>query len=62
MTATKAALMWYTEEATEGVLLKKVFWRNATLLKRDSDLGVFLLNLRNFQEHLIWRTSSNKCY
>ena len=28
----------------------------ATLIKRGSGLGVFLWNLRNFQEHLFYRT------
>ena len=30
-------------------------WRPATLLKRDSNAGVFLQSLRNFQEHLFYR-------
>ena len=34
-------------------------WRPATLLKRDSNTGIFLLILRIFWEHLIWRTSAN---
>ena len=34
----------------------------ATLLKRDSNTGVLLLNLRNFWEHLFWRTSGNGCF
>ena len=29
---------------------------SATLLKRDSDTGVFLWNLQNFYEHLFYRT------
>ena len=29
------------------------------LLKRDSNTGVFLENLRSFQEHLFWRTTAN---
>ena len=28
----------------------------ATLLKRDSNIGVFLGNLRNFQEHILQNT------
>ena len=33
--------------------------RTATLLKRDSHAVVFLWILRNFYEHLFWRTSPN---
>ena len=33
----------------------------ATLLKRDSKTGAFLWILRNFSEHLFWRTSVNGC-
>ena len=46
---------------------KRLYWslffkklrafRPATLLKRDSYKGVFLWNLRNYEEHLFWRTS-----
>ena len=32
-----------------------------TLLKRDSNTGVFLWILQNFQEHLSWKTSVNGC-
>ena len=32
------------------------------LLKRDSNSGVFLWILRNFQEHLFWKTSANGCF
>ena len=28
---------------------------------RYSNTGVFLWNLRNFEEHLLWRTSANDC-
>ena len=37
-------------------------FRPATLLKRHFDIGVFLWNLRNFWEHLLWRTSPNDCF
>ena len=30
--------------------------------KRDSNAGVFLRILPNFQEHLLWRTSANGCF
>ena len=44
-------------------LIKFQTWRQATLLKRDSNTCVFLCTLRNFQEHLfhkkiIWMTAS----
>ena len=43
---------------------KHLCWslRPVTLLKQDSKTGVFLWILRNFQEHLIWRTSWNEVY
>ena len=34
-------------------------WRPATLLKRDSNTGVFLWSLQNFLEHLFRRTSAS---
>ena len=40
-------------------------WQNfspATLLKRDSNTGLFLWVLRNFKEHLFWRISANCCF
>ena len=40
--------------------LLNTFWR--PVLKRDSNTGAFLWNLRNFQEHLFWRTSANDCF
>ena len=40
-------------------LLKR---RLATLLKRNSNTDIFLWILRNFQEHLIWKTSANGCF
>ena len=36
--------------------------RPATLLKRDSNTGVFLWILWNLSEHLFWRTSANSCF
>ena len=37
-------------------LIKVAGFRPATLLNRDSDAGVFLSILRNFKEHLFYRT------
>ena len=37
-------------------------WGTGTLLKRDSNAGVFLRILRNFNEHLLWRSSGNDCF
>ena len=37
-------------------------FRFTTLLKRDSNRGLFLLNLSNFWEHLFWGTSANDCF
>ena len=45
--------------AKKGVLQNV---RPATLLKTDSNTGVFLWNLQNFQEHLFWRTLENNCF
>ena len=39
----------------------ELFW-GTTLLKRDSNTGVFLWILRNFLKHLFWRTSVNYCF
>ena len=36
--------------------------KTGTLLKRDSNAGVFLRILRNFYEQLLWRTSANGCF
>ena len=46
---------------------KHLYWslrsmRTATLLKRDSNTGIFLWILRNFLKHLFWRTSANYCF
>ena len=38
------------------ILTKLTIWRSATLLKRDSSKGVFMLNLRNSKEHFFNRT------
>ena len=38
-------------------LIKLQALRPVTLLKRDSNTIIFLWNLRNFQEHLFWRTT-----
>ena len=43
-------------------LTKLQTWDPATLLKRDSNTGAFLLNFCNFKEHLFWRTSVNDCF
>ena len=37
-------------------------FRHASLLKRDSNAGVFLWILQKFQDHLFWRTSANDCF
>ena len=34
----------------------------ATILKRNSSIGIFLWTLPNFQEHLFWKTSANGCF
>ena len=64
--------MNFSEAATGGVLWKKLFskisqysqesCRPATLLKRDSNTGVFLWIWRNFYKYLFWRTSANGCF
>ena len=43
-------------------LIKLQGWRPVTLLKRDYNSNVFIWILRNFQEHLFWRTSANGCF
>ena len=43
-------------------LIKLQVFRSATLLKRYSNTGVFLLILRNFQEQLFWITSARGCF
>ena len=40
-------------------LIKLRAFRNATLLKRDSNTIIFVWNFQNFLEHLFWRTSVN---
>ena len=37
-------------------LIKLEAWMSAVLLKRDSNTGVFLWNMRNFEKHLFYRT------
>ena len=37
-------------------------WRPATLLKTDSNIGIFLWNLRNFQEHLFLQNTFGACF
>ena len=39
-------------------LIKLEVWRSAVLLKRDSNTGVFLWNMRNFEEHLFFTEHS----
>ena len=34
----------------------------ASFLKRDSNTSAFLWSLRNFSEHLFWRTSASDCF
>ena len=43
-------------------LMKLQAWRSAILFKRDSNTGVFLWILQNFQEQLFWRASTNGCF
>ena len=66
----------YLEAATGGVLKNFAnlqestcvgvsFWstcRPASLLKRDSNTGVFLYMLRNFLEHLFWSFSEESVH
>ena len=37
-------------------------WRTRTLLREDSNAGIFLWILHNFLEHLLWKTSANNCF
>ena len=37
-------------------------FRLATLLKRDSNTGIFLWILKSFLEQLFWKTSANRCF
>ena len=43
-------------------LTKLQGWRPATLLKTNSNTGIFLWNLRNFAKYLFTRTSANDCF
>ena len=43
-------------------LIKLQTFRPVTLLKRDSNTGVFLWILRNFYKHLFCRTLANGCF
>ena len=43
-------------------LIKLPDFRPATSLERDSNTGVFLWILQNFQEHLFWKTSTCGCF
>ena len=42
-------------------LINMQAWMPATLLKRDSNIDVFLWNLRNFSEHLFLQNTSAGC-
>ena len=42
----------------ESLLIKFQAWRSATLLKRDSNTGVFLWNLQYFWEHVFLQNTS----
>ena len=42
--------------------IKSQDWIPTTLLKRDSNAGVFLWILQNFSEHLFSKTSANDCF
>ena len=44
------------------LLTKLQAFRTATLLKRESNRGIFLSNLQNVFEHLFKRTSANDCF
>ena len=46
----------------ESLFNKVAGLRSATLLKENSSTGAFLWILRNFWEHLIWRTFANGCF
>ena len=64
--------MNFSEAAIEGVLWKKLLLkisqysqescRPATLLKIDSNTGVFLWILRDLKENLFQRTSADGCF
>ena len=43
-------------------LFNKQAFRPATLLKRDSDTGVFLRIFKTTQDHPFWKTSANSCF
>ena len=43
----------------ESSFIKVAGLSSATLSKRDSKTGVFLLNVRNSQEHIFRRASAN---
>ena len=43
-------------------LIKSQAWGPTNSFKRASNTGVFLWNLWNFKEHLIWRTPANDCF
>ena len=46
-----------------SLIFKKLqAWRTATLLKGDSNTGVFLWNLRNFYEQLFLQNTSSGCF
>ena len=51
------------EKTNVRVFFSKVKGLQACVfIKRDSNTGVFLWTLRNFKEHIFWRTSSNYCF
>ena len=57
-------ILQYSQENTcFGVffLIKMQAFNPETLLKRDPNTGAFLWILRNFLEHLSWKTSVNDC-
>ena len=43
-------------------LTKLQAWGTATLLKNKLEKGVFLRNLQNFWENVLWRTSVKDCF
>ena len=46
----------------ESLFYKLQAFRPTILLKRDSNTGVFLQILQNFQEQLFWRISVKDCF
>ena len=67
----KKKLAWNRRRGHQRCSIKKLFLKisqysqvlwPATLLKRDSNTCIFLWILRNFQERLFWKISTNDCF